>query len=322
MENAQNLAQTEISEEAAALPVRVDGRLLPQPMDVELAKTSEALWQSARAKKQYRRSTAVAAQANLTDFQKAYRQGVNAPVERNAFSVAMQSLQNRYAAASAYQSPITYAEAGDLFRTIIAGELARTGRRPYFTGADSRVIRGLLQWFIRDPTGPYDLHRGIYLHGPVGVGKSLIMKCLKIMVANVPIQPSRFDIAPTKGLLADIAIEKNFSALAKFKRGVWLQEDLMDEKRGESASYAERLDVMDWLLTERAILYVDQGLCTHVTSNLGRDNVEKFYGTRIADRFDELVQFVELTGHSKRAVDRPVLSEKINTIDSTSPQVG
>ncbi|WP_041258184.1 hypothetical protein [Fibrella aestuarina] len=290
-------------------------------MDPKLAAESQEIHQKARMKAQgtpkpVANSGAAAEAPTLTEFQKEYRRNLNQPLTQTPFEKAMAALERRYPVDEVYVSPITYEEASKLFKTIMRGELARIGRTPYYTAADSVVIKGLLLWLLRDRTSPYDLHRGIFLHGQPGLGKSLIFRALKILAANVPLPDRLFNMASTKGLLGDISITKEFGSLTRYKSGCWLLDDLMDEKDGESAAYAERMDVLDWLLTERAKVFVEKGLFTLFTSNKGKDDIELHYGTRIADRFEELVTFVELTGATKRPVQTGVPSPTNATPES------
>ena len=100
-------------------------------------------------------------------------------------------------------------------------------------------------------------------------------------------------------MLMAISSAKSLSPLYAAQKGVWLFDDLGEEK-SEVVLYKDAENPMDNLLSARYEAYINSGLLTHFTSNKQPDDIEHIYGTRIADRFSEWVQSIFFEGETLR----------------------
>jgi DNA replication protein DnaC len=149
--------------------------------------------------------------------------------------------------------------------------------------------------------------KGIYLYGPVGRGKTLIMQSLaqmcllveqKMEAAGIYFTCNRFQIKNAKSIVAELAENKKPEVMKKYYSGVWCIDDL-----GAEDSYklfGNEMNVVGDIIIERYQRYQQSGLLTHATSNVDPKDWKDKYGDRVASRMSEMFNPVLLVGEDKR----------------------
>jgi len=179
--------------------------------------------------------------------------------------------------------------------------LSQHGREWKIADEQKQVVENMVKYFINDPSCKYDLNRGIYIFGDVGRGKTFLLDLMKAFADAVPITAKRF----RKAHCADIADrvlwakDSTSSHLADYQSGGWLFDDLGNEP-GAIKTYGNEYQVMERVLVQRYGKFTSGFCLTHITSNDTPDELEKKYGTRLADRAKEMFNFVFLKGDSNR----------------------
>lgn len=178
------------------------------------------------------------------------------------------------------------------------------------TPENEKVIKVLVKYFNGIDGTNYSLKKGIYLAGPVGTGKTLLMKAF----ATWPGNPSKFKMVNTRDIQKEAA-QHGYKALTlyskqsyNYKGGFYRRENgaityCFDDFGAEETSkfYGNDINVMKELLQDRYMEFDDAGMMTHITSNIkDGELIEKKYGERVRDRIRQMFNVVELLGKSHR----------------------
>ena len=164
---------------------------------------------------------------------------------------------------------------------------------------DQEILRKLCSYFIRDKvyceSQGIDIEKGILLSGPVGCGKTSLMKLLRFLV---PLQKP-YELIPCRNI--SFAFNhlgfKSIEAYGNSK--YYCFDDLGVEPAGRY--YGKDLNVMGEVLLSRYELYLstNRNLKTHATTNLNADELEARYGNRVRSRMRELFNLVAFDRDSR-----------------------
>lgn len=172
------------------------------------------------------------------------------------------------------------------------------------------VIKQLVKYFCNIPQDKVDLTKGIFLRGPYGTGKTLIMTAF----SNWPLNKRKFRLKKCRDIQKDAANE-GFEALIKytkksynFKNQTHAKENgpidyCFDDLGAEKVTkfYGTEINVMEELILDRYDEFLETKMITHATSNIkDGDLIEKYYSGRSRDRMREMFNFVDLLGKSHR----------------------
>jgi len=161
------------------------------------------------------------------------------------------------------------------------------------------IIQNLILYFLGDKRCKWDLKKGLFFFGDVGLGKSLMMKIFKVLADTLDIDHHKFRFVVTTDIYDRIVKHKNPAILQEYYSGNICFDDLGDEPVYYQ-HYANTVQLMASILSKRERAFKDGKLITHITSNLTPDDIEKRYGTRIKDRFDGMFNEVFFDGKSNR----------------------
>jgi chromosomal replication initiation ATPase DnaA len=187
---------------------------------------------------------------------------------------------------------IDYASAKQLFHFTAQRLCERQGKRFVIDDENRWVLQNLVAYLIGDQTNcAFSLHKGIYLYGPVGVGKTFVFQTLRVFCQAVPLPT--FTVVPTRQIVQEVEKAKSFTETEKYHGGMVCFDDLGDEPL-PTKIYQREENVMALILSQRYEAYLSKGQLTHVTSNLLPSELESHYGSRIADRCRQLFNFVPL----------------------------
>ena len=246
----------------------------------------------------------------LTETARAYIQRMQA-AEREASDTSISALMG-HVGRRVYERPFipypyTCDEAYPLALTIYRSRLAAVGRQLVWESDSEIVFRELVRYFIGDTTGTYDIHRGIYLFGGFGTGKTLLMKTFqeftslieeRLTLASVAFTPRTFRFNFAKDIAMEIQRTATTDSLRQYFTGVRLFDDLGNEE--EKRIYGNDVNAMAEILLARYNAYQYGGPVTHCTSNLAPHECQEVYGDRVGSRVFELFNHVWLDGSDKR----------------------
>ena len=171
-----------------------------------------------------------------------------------------------------------------------------------------KVIETIINHFNSDDP------KGIFLMGPVGTGKSMLLEIFRFYLKEM--QGKTYQITDTYDIVAKYE-QSGFEALERFGENKRVNphqiaikkpiEYLIDEIGGELDIVPDgminymgtKLAPVPFVLHSRYKLF-KRGYRTHCTSNFDRETLKKVYESRLYDRFNEMFIFLTLTGGSYR----------------------
>jgi predicted ATPase len=192
-------------------------------------------------------------------------------------------------------------------------QLQRVGREMVWDGNSLEVFQSIALFFGGHESSDYELHKGIYLMGPVGVGKSLILNTMselctrieqRLREAGKSFTPRAFSMDSTVVISRQIEKEKKTDSMEQYMD----QQRCFDDTGMEDSIkvYGNEIHPMAEILTSRYVRYQRTGLVTHATSNKPYDQLSGKYGTRVESRVSEMFNHITITGVDKRPKDSTI----------------
>jgi len=175
---------------------------------------------------------------------------------------------------------------------------------------DMTIIRQLFAYLIGDQENTQrqglDPRKGLMLCGPIGCGKTSIMKLMQLML------PASYHYQVKA--CRDISFEfqkEGYEVIHRYsKRSFTITpgsktpktvcfDDLGAEQNLKH--FGSECNVMAEILLSRYDLFISDNLITHITSNLAAADIEKIYGQRVRSRLREMVNVISF---SEEAIDK------------------
>lgn len=155
---------------------------------------------------------------------------------------------------------------------------------------DEVILFKLCVYFIKDEAYcekmGLDLGKGILLSGPVGCGKTSLMRLLKYIVPH----QKAYEVIPARNIAFSFnslgyAVIENFG-----DHNFYCFDDLGVEPMGRH--FGKDCNVMGEILLSRYDLFLNNNIKTHATTNLNAEELEDRYGNRVRSRMRQLFNLV------------------------------
>ena len=155
---------------------------------------------------------------------------------------------------------------------------------------DRDILFKLCNYIIRDEANckklDIDINKGILLSGPVGCGKTSLMKLLRHMVPH----QKPYKMIPSRNVVFGFN-HLGFKTIEDYGNGQFFCfDDLGIEPIGRH--YGKDCNVMGEILLSRHDLFLKHHIKTHGTTNLNAKELEDKYGNRVRSRMRELFNLV------------------------------
>tara|TARA_R110001583_G_scaffold46395_2_gene145517 strand:+ start:1464 stop:2129 length:666 start_codon:yes stop_codon:yes gene_type:complete len=165
---------------------------------------------------------------------------------------------------------------------------------------DEPLLFKLCCYFIQDHYScaqmGIDTNKGLLLSGPVGCGKTSLMKLLPHLAPH----KTNYEIIPTRNIVFSFNAT-GYEVLEKYNEiKNYCFDDLGVEPTG--SHYAKECNVMGEILLSRYDLFCHPGRnksITHITTNLNAEELEKRYGNRVRSRLREMMNVIGFDESSK-----------------------
>lgn len=162
---------------------------------------------------------------------------------------------------------------------------------------DREILYKLCCYFIKDKSScdkfGIDINKGILLSGPVGCGKTSLMRLLKYMVPHF--RP--YEVIPTRNIVFGFN-NIGYRIIEQYgDHGFYCFDDLGVEPTGRH--FGKDCNVLGEILLSRYDLFLKHQLKTHATTNLNANELEERYGNRVRSRMRELFNLVAFEKESK-----------------------
>ncbi|MGB3345432.1 MAG: ATPase [Aequorivita sp.] len=162
---------------------------------------------------------------------------------------------------------------------------------------DRDIIYNLSNYFIQDKDkcekAGMDPDKGILFSGPVGCGKTSLMKLLKFIV---PLQRP-YSVVPCRNIVFAFN-HLGYKIIEDYGNGSFFCfDDLGVEPMGRH--YGQDCNVMGEILLSRYDLFLKSKLKTHATTNLNAAELEERYGNRVRSRMREMFNLIAFEENAK-----------------------
>jgi len=164
---------------------------------------------------------------------------------------------------------------------------------------DNKIIRKLCVYFIKDKDGckkyGLDPNKGLLLSGPVGCGKTSLIKLMRHLVPH----QRWYEVVSCRNIVFGFN-HIGYKTVEDYGKSSCLCfDDLGIEPTGRF--YGKDCNVMGEILLSRYDLFLHSkgNLKTHATTNLNADELEAMYGTRVRSRMRELFNLISFPKNTK-----------------------
>ena len=166
---------------------------------------------------------------------------------------------------------------------------------------DRDILFKLCNYYIKDIANckklNIDINKGILLSGPVGCGKTSLMKLLRHIVPH----RKPYEVIPTR----NIAFAFNnigYKIIEAYgDKKFYCFDDLGVEPTGRH--FGKDCNVIGEILLSRYDLFLNNKILTHATTNLNAQELEERYGNRVRSRMRQLFNLIafDKSSRDKRA---------------------
>lgn len=162
---------------------------------------------------------------------------------------------------------------------------------------DRGILLKLCNYIIKDydscKKDGIDPNKGLLLSGPVGCGKTSLMRLLKFLV---PYQKP-YSVIPSRNIVFGFN-HIGFKVIEDYGNGQYFCfDDLGVEPTGRH--YGKDCNVMGEILLSRYELFVNHNIRTHCTTNLNAKELEERYGKRVRSRMRQMFNLVAFEKDSR-----------------------
>jgi DNA replication protein DnaC len=172
---------------------------------------------------------------------------------------------------------------------------------------DESLLFKLCNYFIQDHYScaqmGIDTNKGLLLSGPVGCGKTSLMKLLLHLAPH----KTNYELIPSRNIVFNFNA-KGYEVLEKYNQNQnYCFDDLGVEPTG--SHYAKECNVMGEILLSRYDIFIQKHTnnqqlstnnhsVTHITTNLNAQEIEKRYGNRVRSRMRTMFNLISFDENS------------------------
>ena len=155
---------------------------------------------------------------------------------------------------------------------------------------DKEILLKLCSYFIKDKENckkfDIDLDKGLLLTGPVGCGKTSLMKLLQFLVPH----QRKYVVMPCRNIVFAFN-HLGYKTIEDYgESSFFCFDDMGVEPMGRH--YGKDCNVIGEILLSRYDLFLETKLKTHATTNLNAEELEERYGNRVRSRMRELFNLI------------------------------
>ena len=170
------------------------------------------------------------------------------------------------------------------------------GKRFKIYEEDKKILFMLCAYFIKDEVNckklNIDLNKGILLSGPVGCGKTSLMKLFRFLVPH----QKPYEVIPTRNITFGFN-NIGYKTIEQFgNKGFFCFDDIGVEPIGRH--FGKDCNVLGEILLSRYYLLTNNNIKTHATTNLNAQELEELYGNRVRSRMRQMFNLISFSSIS------------------------
>ena len=171
------------------------------------------------------------------------------------------------------------------------------GRKFRIYDRDKQIIYKLCLYIIQDRSAceefDIDIDKGILLSGPVGCGKTSLLRLIRYLVPH----RKPYEVIPTRNIVFSFN-NIGYSTISQFGNSTYFCfDDLGVEPTGRY--FGRDCNVLGEILLGRHDLFLSNKVKTHATTNLNAKELEDRYGKRVRSRMRQLFNLIAFDKNSK-----------------------
>lgn len=243
----------------------------------------------------------------VTENEKAYAERVKAAQAKTPYQILVEQMLSNQGPKTPIAPWMTYEDAKTMLWECMQLHARRKGFKWRFYPTLKELFHMMAAYFAGIQVQDMDSHKGFFIYGPCGCGKSELMASVLIMAYRC-----EKDFRIFKKANAERVVKKeNKKEIPGYYKGNWYFDDLGNAKLMYK-DFDELVNPFQDIFTERSRNMQLDYMVTHVTSNIkpekfapvyNKDNEEikpGVFDARVISRWNEMFNFFELDGPDYR----------------------
>ena len=167
-----------------------------------------------------------------------------------------------------------------------------------FSEAEKVLLADLVKYFVNDPTGRLNIHKGLWVYGGYGVGKTEFFQIVS-EVSKLAGWSKQFEFCDLSEIHDRAEAQKDYDPVFSQKGGHRCFDEFGARPRLLSR-WGNAINIPEAIVELRYRNFQRFGQITHFVSNLAPNSAGEIVGTRALDRLKDMCQSVYWPGESKR----------------------
>lgn len=224
---------------------------------------------------------------------------------RTAIKNWTSSFEERKKVAPKKERIMTTDQLKHLFKNEAENYYASQNRSFDVDAANKNFLNIFCKYFAKDPSFETehkgDLNKGLLIYGSNGTGKTSSFQIIQNISKKYGVKSLWFPLIATSKVVTQFNSQKDKDyVIQNYSKGKLLFDDLGAENEGSNMYIYGKEDIFIRIMEARYNDFIRKKTITHITTNLELNEIKKRYGSRVEDRFVEMLNFIELSGKSRR----------------------